>query len=477
MSTAMLEKDMRPNRHRLVIRLAQEFVTEFFEQNPISQLGIICMRDGIANLISDVGGNPNDHINALEAWRDLDPRGNPSLQNALEMARGLLYHSPTHGTREVLIIFGALLSSDPGDIHTTLKALLADRIRVSIVGLAAEVAICREICARTNGHTSNPKGSAGKGAATTAYTIALDSIHLKELIMASTTPPPSLDPSKTAGGAGQDTDPTLLKTGFPPFSFAPSQKQPSFCACHSRLTTAGYTCPQCHSKVCTLPIDCPACGLTLILSTHLARSYHHLFPLKNWVKVSWHEAARRLAAIEASAGADSDETESFASCFACLRPFPPIPHSYISASVPSARHQAQNGSSSNTVAETRGVSSESGSAEIGSAKHRSLPEHPTAATTKPALIKSSGTLSNILDSVQEGKEQSSVGPSQSSRYACTVCGNHFCVDCDLWSHESVHNCPGCQAGVVVLPLAKDSAVGNGHEKNGVDETNGRMDVD
>jgi transcription initiation factor TFIIH subunit 2 len=89
-STAMLEKDFRPTRHLLTIRYVQEFVTEYFEQNPISQLGIIGMRDGLAVRVSDMSGNPNDHISALQVWRDKEPMGNPSLQNALEMARGAL---------------------------------------------------------------------------------------------------------------------------------------------------------------------------------------------------------------------------------------------------------------------------------------------------------------------------------------------------------------------------------------------------
>lgn len=37
--------------------------------------------------------------------------------------------------------------------------------------------------------------------------------------------------------------------------------------------------------------------------------------------------------------------------------------------------------------------------------------------------------------------------SESGRYACEVCGNHFCIDCDVFAHEVIHNCPGCQSGV------------------------------
>src|ERR1700730_11042075 len=36
------------------------------------------------------------------------------------------------------------------------------------------------------------------------------------------------------------------------------------------------------------------------------------------------------------------------------------------------------------------------------------------------------------------------GPSQTQRFACPSCHNHFCIDCDLFCHEILHNCPGCE---------------------------------
>ena len=92
LSSAMVEKDLRPSRHLLTLRFAEDLVTEYFEQNPISQLGFIGMRDGLATRISDVSGNPSDHIAALQGLREQEPRGNASLQNALEMARGALLY-------------------------------------------------------------------------------------------------------------------------------------------------------------------------------------------------------------------------------------------------------------------------------------------------------------------------------------------------------------------------------------------------
>lgn len=59
----------------------------------------------------------------------------------------------------------------------------------------------------------------------------------------------------------------------------PLPPSPSLHASHKQLKREGYLCPQCETKCCELPTECPVCGLTLVSSSHLARSYHHLFPL------------------------------------------------------------------------------------------------------------------------------------------------------------------------------------------------------
>ncbi|KAI1298636.1 Ssl1-like-domain-containing protein [Xylaria venustula] len=342
MSFAMLEKDLLPSRHQLSMAYASEFVREYFEQNPISQLAVIGMRDGIAVRISDMSGNPGDHLEKLQDWVKQDPQGNPSLQNALQMCRGALFHTPSHGTREVLIVYGALMSSDPGDIHDTLQSLIKDRIRVSIVGLAAQVAICEELCSKTNGGDVS------------GYNIALDEQNFRDLLLEITTPPVTR--------TKEQSNASLLMMGFPSRTLA-APETTNYCACHHRPTREGYGCTRCGTRVCRLPAECPGCGLTLILSTHLARSYHHLFPLRNWVDVPWSDARRSK------------------SCYSCLTPFPEVP-------------------------------GRSG----GHAKGQEKPDRPPVK-----------------------------GLSESGRYACEVCDNHFCIDCDLFAHEVLHNCPGCQS--------------------------------
>lgn len=45
-----------------------------------------------------------------------------------------------------------------------------------------------------------------------------------------------------------------------------------------------YLCPRCHAAYCELPIECVVCGITLMSAPHLARAYHHLFPLPQFLE-------------------------------------------------------------------------------------------------------------------------------------------------------------------------------------------------
>jgi transcription initiation factor TFIIH subunit 2 len=361
---------MRPNRYITMIKYTQDYVREFFEQNPISQMSVLGMHDGLCIRVSELSGNPADHIAAIQALRfprnpkDLpkEPKGSPSLQNALELSRATLYHTPSHGTREVIIVFGSLLSLDPGDIHQSIKSCVRDRIRVSIIGMSARLRICQEIVSRTNAGDESE------------YVVATDQESLRELLIATTTPPVV---RKGQAEPTVDSSAALMRMGFPSRVV---EDVPTMCACHGELTTGGYTCSRCSAKVCSLPVTCPSCGLTLLLSTHLARSYHHLFPLRNWAEVSWRRAREK----------GSRE------CTACLSAFP---------EPPPVEHDGENGENGTTDQEM---------VDRDAAQRRQLEE--------------------------ESDEQKA---SESSRYECRVCENHFCVDCDMFCHTVLHNCPGC----------------------------------
>lgn len=368
-SEAMLEKDMRPNRYITMIKYTQEYVREFFEQNPISQMSVLAMHDGLCVPVSELSGNPADHISAIQGVRfpknpkdvPLEPKGSPSLQNALELARATLYHTPSHGTREVIIVFGALLTLDPGDIHATIKNCVRDKVRVSIIGMGARIRICQEIVGRTNAGDESE------------YTVATDQELLRELLLATTTPPVVRTSQSAQPQANASTSSAaLMMMGFPSKNV---EEVATLCACHGVLSKGGYTCPRCKAKVCSLPVTCPSCHLTLLLSTHLARSYHHLFPLQNWAEVSWARA----------------KAKGSRECVGCLTKFPDPP--------PEAGQQNGEGGGDDI---NRPISNEDG---------KGPEDYQTA--------------------------------SESARYECRSCKSHFCIDCDMFCHMVLHNCPGC----------------------------------
>ena len=62
----------------------QVFISSYFENNPISQLQIITARDGVANSISPLCGNPQLHLLNLE--KCISASGDLSLKVALTTA-------------------------------------------------------------------------------------------------------------------------------------------------------------------------------------------------------------------------------------------------------------------------------------------------------------------------------------------------------------------------------------------------------
>ncbi|CAE6452454.1 unnamed protein product [Rhizoctonia solani] len=296
LSAAMADRDLRPTRFELALDCARAFVVEWCEQNPLGQIGVVGMRAGIGERIIEMTGNPHDILRAIADKRKLEPAGEPSLQNAIEVARaGMRHvrltsvlltcaincfysHLPTHSSREIVIIFGSLTTCDPGDIYETLDSCVKDKIRISVVALAAEMKICKELCQKTEGN----------------FGVALNEGHFKDLLFEHIPPPAhraarggneSLPSSQTAKSAPLNPNADLMLMGFP--TRLPPTSAPTLCVCHpSRMRAEGFLCPRCSAKLCEVPTDCDVCGLMVVSSPHLARSYHHLFPVSAYTAIN-----------------------------------------------------------------------------------------------------------------------------------------------------------------------------------------------
>jgi transcription factor Ssl1 len=100
--------------------------------------------------------------------------------------------------------------------------------------------------------------------------------HFKDILF-ELTPPPARRAVDCAGGPGTSPTAGLVMMGFPTRLLDSSP--PGLRACHSDMKSEGFLRPRCMARVCDIPTDCDICGLMIVSSPHLARSYHHLFPV------------------------------------------------------------------------------------------------------------------------------------------------------------------------------------------------------
>lgn len=311
-SEAMLKNDVKPTRYTCTLKLLEMFLNEFSDLNPISRIGLIVTKNKRAELLSPLSSDMKSHLACIEKLRQVLCSGEPSLQNSLELACCTLRHMPSHTSKEILFLAGSLTTCDPGDIHATIQSLSSFNIRCSVVGLSAEVKVLKTLTVATKG----------------SYDVIIDDGHFKDVIFEHLNPP----------AATRETQSSLIKMGFSQYA-NDNEGEPSMCSCHlsgqTNFSSHGYYCPQCHAKYCDLPIECSVCGLTLVSAAHLARSFHHLFPVELFSEI---------------------KLEKPGLCYSC---------------------------------------------------------------------------------------NNSLLPQQNDAAECTICHGVFCLDCDIFIHETLHFCPSC----------------------------------
>lgn len=267
MSSAVRANDMKPSRADVACEALIDFVKEFFDQNPISQLCIVVTKDGEAVKFSSFSANEKHHIEAVQKALRLGANGNASLQNALNVARKNLESVPPYAMKESIVCYGSLSTCDPGDIHATIESLVTDKIRCSAVGMGAELHILRLLSKKTRG----------------TYIIAMNEDHFRDSLSAHVIPPPTTT---------KQTSASLIRMGYP---ILQQRKEPApYCNNPSLRGRLGYACPRCTAWLSDMPSECTLCGLTLVSSPHLARSYHHLFPVPKYLSLGTTELTAQL---------------------------------------------------------------------------------------------------------------------------------------------------------------------------------------
>lgn len=432
LSEAMYEKDASfgfgPNKNRLdiMLQLVTEFTEEYFDQNPLSHLGVVIVKNGEAQILSLLSGSKRSAVVALGAIREGvmtglvgKEAGGFSLQNGLEVAGRSLGHMPRHGSREVLVIVGALSTCDPGDVLVqTLPRLLGTNIRVNCLAMCAEMHVCRKISETSGG----------------VMGVALDGRHMKDLLLNFIAPPPAL---LTEHNEQQITCvfmpmgfPTRKTEDVPTLVHATAATGLGSVARDDKLIFAktSYICPRCKAKASELPTDCAVCGLKLVLAPHLARSFHHLFPVPPFSEIT--------EDIELSSNMSRDK----------LKEQPEVPNKVTSFQLPPIVSSSSSASTlfqSPTNIKSLGFKSQVGTKEI-ELDSSILFNSKDCDRCCFSCLKVIG-----VQQVENGKKKKTKSltkqndNSASLRFQCPDCKNVFCADCDSFLHETLHNCPGC----------------------------------
>jgi hypothetical protein len=436
-SKSSADTDYKPCRLEVTKACVSKFIAEYYDQNPISQLGVIATRDRTSDRLTELSGNPKNHIHTIKTVKNMS--GLASLQNTMLLGMSMLRHIPNYGHREMLIIFSSLSTCDPGDIFSSIKDAKAQKVRVSVICLVAEVFICKQIAELTGG----------------TFAVALDATHLSELLLTHTIPPPEVQRNESLV-----TD--FIYMGFPKRTFD-SHSSLGFDGKKMKLSANAYICPRCSTRTTDIPTQCCVCNLQLNSSSHIARSYHHLFPVQNYVEYEVRESTITDSAT-ASANANSSKGEPMVEVsvsatapltlklkrggdpgrkqqqqqaavkvFTAVR-LEPVDRTYHE--VPLKEEENTSGDSSSAMVESKSATTE----EVSALENEVVLGSVSAATNNFIY----GTANNMENLHRCRGCLENVCKDKKLLLRCPSCRCFFCMECDLFVHDSLHNCPGCQ---------------------------------
>jgi transcription initiation factor TFIIH subunit 2 len=89
--------------------------------------------------------------------------------------------------------------------------------------------------------------------------------------------------------------------------------------------------------------------------------------------------------------------------------------------------------------------------------------NPPTSNTERSEAEQNGEVNGAKRDEEDSEEQKA---SESGRYECRACESHFCIDCDMFAHMVLHNCPGC------LGRLDPGAVAEAEARNGDVEMTG-----
>lgn len=251
------QRDFGLHRTRLLQFQLHNFVVDFFDQNPISQLSIVATYNERGHILTSLSGSIDVHLNCIKDIPEYPNEGEPSIQNSLSLASTILRLAPKSSTKEVLVVYGSLHTCDITPIDGTIRCMKKTNTVVSVVGLGASVYVLKRIAEETGG----------------SYHVPLSSDHLSSILSSFIEPP-----EWTSSFERLDMVPfgfVTHRNDFPAFDIAELKSDKG-----ALPKSGGLSCPKCGVKVFTVPSYCPSCGIMLMTPGHVTRSKTHLNPVE-----------------------------------------------------------------------------------------------------------------------------------------------------------------------------------------------------
>ena len=261
-SDAMRYQDYKPNRVDFIIaELTNNFIPKFFQENPLSYISIVIMRDGEAHFLTRMNGQPKFQIKKLKEFAIANnPSGSCSIVKAIDLIIKSSVDSPMYASREVLVIWGSLSSADAVDTpispYLTEKISRESNLALNVVSMSPEVFAIKRLT---------------ESALSSFFAVATNQTdfcsRLSSLLLPKT---------NTA------VKPVYIKMGFPVKTTNTSRLVK--CLCHKDMQSSVYVCPQCHGFVCEIPTNCPVCKLTLVEKDMLTRVHRLLYNVPSYLE-------------------------------------------------------------------------------------------------------------------------------------------------------------------------------------------------
>ena len=158
-----------------------------------------------------------------------------------------------------------------------------------------------------------------------------------------------------------------------------------------QLFSTAYICPRCHNRTSEIPTQCCVCSVQLNSSSHIARSHHHLFPVANFDEL-------RVVICPSN--------KSILKAFRYNQVLP----------------EKELGIKKSTADDMKIV------VEIKDEIIQYLKEEEDKDFV--------GMITHCKGCLEDFSSVSMV-------MQCQLCEHMFCIECDLFIHNSLHNCPGC----------------------------------